>query len=128
MTRSTEPTESSPIKAISAVTLVVGDMPRAVAFYEAIGFRIHYGGRDASFTSFHAGDGYLNLQAGDSAQRAAKWGRVIYHVDDVDAMYAQCVDAGLTPQFAPRDADWGERYFHITDPDGHEISFAKPIG
>ncbi|MEC8370717.1 MAG: VOC family protein, partial [Pseudomonadota bacterium] len=21
----------------------------------------------------------------------------------------------------------GERYFHITDPDGHELSFARPL-
>jgi len=127
MMKPNDPNRSSPITAISAVTLITGDMDRAVSFYESLGFRIHYGGRDASFTSFHAGDGYLNLQAGDSASRAAKWGRMIYHVDDVDAMYACCIDAGLTPQFPPRDADWGERYFHIADPDGHEISFAKPL-
>ncbi|MEE9270499.1 MAG: VOC family protein, partial [Candidatus Krumholzibacteria bacterium] len=24
-------------------------------------------------------------------------------------------------------AEWGERYFHITDPDGHELSFARPL-
>ena len=23
--------------------------------------------------------------------------------------------------------NWGERYFHIADPDGHELSFAKPL-
>ena len=27
----------------------------------------------------------------------------------------------------PRDAEWGERYFHILDPDGHELSFARPL-
>ena len=27
----------------------------------------------------------------------------------------------------PRDASWGERYFHMSDPDGHELSFARPI-
>ena len=31
------------------------------------------------------------------------------------------------PQFAPCDAEWGERYFHIADPDGHDLSFAKPL-
>ena len=25
------------------------------------------------------------------------------------------------------DAEWGEHYFHIADPDGHELSFAKPL-
>ena len=37
------------------------------------------------------------------------------------------INAGLEPSFAPADAPWGERYFHIKDPDGHELSFAKPI-
>ena len=35
--------------------------------------------------------------------------------------------AGYSPDTAPRDAEWGERYFHITDPDGHELSFARPL-
>ena len=26
----------------------------------------------------------------------------------------------------PRDAPWGERYFHMRDPDGHELSSARP--
>jgi len=26
-----------------------------------------------------------------------------------------------------RDAERGERYFHLLDPDGHELSFAKPL-
>src|SRR5438128_550362 len=27
----------------------------------------------------------------------------------------------------PRDAEWGERFFHLADPDGHELSFARPL-
>jgi uncharacterized glyoxalase superfamily protein PhnB len=45
----------------------------------------------------------------------------------VDALYRVVLDHGLVPEAAPADAPWGERYFHITDPDGHELSFAKPI-
>ena len=36
------------------------------------------------------------------------------------------VAAGLEPDTAPWDASWGERFFHMTDPDGHELSFARP--
>jgi uncharacterized glyoxalase superfamily protein PhnB len=46
----------------------------------------------------------------------------------VDAFYARAVAAGLCPDSAPRDATWGERFFHLTDPDGHELSFAQPLG
>jgi catechol 2,3-dioxygenase-like lactoylglutathione lyase family enzyme len=35
--------------------------------------------------------------------------------------------AGYQPATAPRDAEWGERFFHLTDPDGHELSFARPL-
>jgi hypothetical protein len=27
----------------------------------------------------------------------------------------------------PKDALWGERFFHIRDPDGYQLSLAKPI-
>ncbi len=115
------------VESISAVTLATHDMARAVRFYDALGFAIRYGGEDASFTSFHAGPGYLNLILQPSGRRWSWWGRVIFHVADVDAVYARALAHGLTPQQPPRDAEWGERYFHITDPDGHELSFARPL-
>ena len=52
----------------------------------------------------------------------------MFWVDDVDHFYELALSAGLRPSGEPRDAEWGERYFHISDPDGHEISFAKPLG
>ena len=51
----------------------------------------------------------------------------IFYVSDVDTMYHRAVASGLQPDTVPCDATWGERYFHITDPDGHELSFAKPL-
>ena len=116
-----------PIDAISAVTLVTADMAASVTFYEALGFDIRYGGADAAFTSFHAGPSYLNLIAQTPERRWSWWGRAIFYVANVDALYERARAAGLNPQFAPLDAEWGERYFHITDPDGHELSFARPL-
>ncbi len=115
------------IESISAVTLVTHDMGRTVRFYETLGFRLKHGGPEAMFTSFHAGTGFLNLITQPGGQRLAWWGRVIFYVADVDAIYNQALTAGLDPEAAPRDAEWGERYFHITDPDGHELSFARPL-
>jgi catechol 2,3-dioxygenase-like lactoylglutathione lyase family enzyme len=117
-----------PVESISAVTLVTVDMGAAVAFYRALGFRLLYGGDDASFTSYRVGTGYLNLQLdAGGARRGGVWGRVVLYVDDVDAMYRRALSAGFTPEFSPRDASWGERYFHLRDPDGHELSFARPL-
>ncbi len=115
------------VEAISAVTLVTTDMARAVRFYETLGFRRLLGGPEASFTSFAVGGNYLNLTAKTTATPLPAWGRVIFYVTDVDAFYEQVTGAGLSPQFAPRNAEWGERYFHLSDPDGHELSFARPL-
>jgi catechol 2,3-dioxygenase-like lactoylglutathione lyase family enzyme len=115
------------LKCVSAITLATHDMARAVAFYEALDFELKYGGPLASFTSFRAGDGYLNLTAVPSDRKWSWWGRAIFYVDDVDAQHARAVAAGLSPASTPRDAPWGERYFHIIAPDGHELSFARPL-
>jgi catechol 2,3-dioxygenase-like lactoylglutathione lyase family enzyme len=114
------------VRRISAVTLAVRDMARSVGFYRLLGLRLLYGGEGAPFTSFAAGEGFLNLIASPDFD-GRWWGRVILHVDDVDALHAAAVRAGLRPEAAPRDAPWGERFFHLRDPDGHELSFARPL-
>jgi catechol 2,3-dioxygenase-like lactoylglutathione lyase family enzyme len=113
------------ITALSAVTLATNDMAAAVRFYRLCGFETLYGGEDASFTSFRAGSGYLNLIA--QAADIMWWGRAIFYESDVDGLYRRLVEAGAALQAPPRDAPWGERFFHVTDPDGHEISFAWPL-
>jgi catechol 2,3-dioxygenase-like lactoylglutathione lyase family enzyme len=115
------------IDGISAITLATHDMRRAVAFYRMLGFALLYGGEEAAFTSFRGGPSFLNLIAQPAERRWSWWGRVIFYVSDVDALYGRLVAAGCRPDAAPRDAEWGERFFHLKDPDGHELSFAQPI-
>ena len=115
------------IDSLSAVTFAVADMSRSMRFYTALGFEMRYGGGKADFTSFSVGRSYLNLALRDAYPGAGPWGRAIFHVSDVDAVYDRALAAGLQPSTSPRDAEWGERYFHISDPDGHEVSFAKPL-
>jgi len=115
------------IEEVNAVTLSVADMARSFAFYTKLGFVVEYGGPDASFTSFRVGHQFLNLDLSPAYKPAPGWGRTIFHVSDVDAIYRRALDAGLTPEMPPSDAAWGERYFHILDPDGHELSFAKRL-
>lgn len=115
------------IGSISAITLGTHDMAQAVPFYRSLGFELLHGGEAAASTSFRAGTGYLNLTAQPDDKHWSWWGRVIFHVADVDATFEQARAAGWQPSTAPRDAEWGERYFHLTDPDGHELSFARPL-
>ncbi len=117
--------EVGQVESISAITLVTRDMAASTAFYDTIGFALLYGGPEAEFTSYRAGSGFVNLQLDPDWQIGPTvWGRVIFWVDDVDAVHAKVVGAGLEPQTEPVDAPWGERYFHLRDPDGHELSFA----
>jgi hypothetical protein len=47
------------ITGISAVTLATHDMRSAVGFYRLLEMRLLYGGEEAAFTSFAAGDNFL---------------------------------------------------------------------
>jgi catechol 2,3-dioxygenase-like lactoylglutathione lyase family enzyme len=123
--RSAEP--ESRVESLSAITLATHDMAAAVRFYRHLGFGLLYGGEESSFTSFAAGDSYLNLLLAGGERSWGWWGRVIFYVSDVDGMYARAVAMGVEPDSAPRDAEWGERYFHLTDPDGHQLTFAHPL-
>jgi uncharacterized glyoxalase superfamily protein PhnB len=116
------------IEGVSAVTLATHNMARAVDFYRMLGFEIIRGGDDAAFTSFRAGSSFLNLVAQPAERKWSWWGRVIFYHSDVDSLYTSVITAGYRPDTAPRDAEWGERFFHVTDPDGHELSFASPMG
>lgn len=114
------------LEGLSAITLSTRDMPSAVRFYQALGFSLVHGGENEPFTSFAAGTSFINLTV-ETHGPASWWGRVIIYVSDVDAMYNKALAAGFPPEFTPRDAPWNERYFHIKDPDGHELSFARPL-
>ena len=82
------------IEGISAVTLGTHEMPRAVRFYCALGFEVLRGNELSSFTSFRAGMSYLNLVAQPTERRWSWWGRVIFYVADVDALYERALAAG----------------------------------
>ena len=76
------------VQHISAVTLVVQDMARSVVFYKKLGLQLLYGGEHASFTSFRAGEGFINLMLTGS-NAGSWWGRVILRVEEVDSLYSQ---------------------------------------
>ena len=117
--------DGSRIRSINAVTLMVSDMARSLRFYTSLGFALVYGGQENTFSSLRVGEQFLNLMLDSEPADRGRWGRVIFHVDDVDTTYRVALDAGHKPEASPRDAEWGERYFHLDDPDGHRLSFAK---
>src|SRR6266852_2280874 len=118
---------TSPIEKVSAVTFRVVNMTESVRFYrDVLGMELLYGGEGTGFSSLRARDtqsAILNLEQGEAVTH---WGRLIFYVTDVDVLWNRLKDRGFDPEI-PRDAAWGERYFHMPDPDGHELSFARPL-
>ena len=116
------------VEKISAITLKVSDMRTSIRFYQDIlGLQMLYGGEQAYFSSLCTKDErhtFLNLEQRKSINN---WGRIIFYVADVDKFWTYLKEKGFNPE-RPRDPSWGERYFHILDPDGHELSFAQPLG
>ena len=123
----------------NAITLRTSDMKSSVAFYEALGLSISFGGYNSPFTTMSPSSDssikhniHVNLEYDETwpcnnSDNLSNWGRVVFHVRDVDGMYNLARDGNITCEFEPVDAAWGERYFHIIDPAGHELSFAKRI-
>jgi catechol 2,3-dioxygenase-like lactoylglutathione lyase family enzyme len=115
----------SNFECISAITLMIADMAVSVAFYKALGMTVRYGGENASFTSLHAGSAYVNLASSSEVKKTSFWGRVIFYVNDVDALHKKILAAGYPTETQPADSSWGERFFHIRDPDNHQLSMAR---
>jgi catechol 2,3-dioxygenase-like lactoylglutathione lyase family enzyme len=115
------------VERVSAVTFQVRNMQVSVQFYrDVLGMELIYGGEDSYFSSLRAKEAesaILNLEKGDPGKH---WGRLILYVTDVDAFWGHLKESGFDPP-RPHDGTRGERYFHLPDPDGHELSFARPL-
>ena len=114
------------MRKISAVTLETKDVKGMIPFYERLGFAIKNSKGD-NFVSLSFGDSFLNFVKNAELATPTINGRIIFHVEEVNSFYEKIVAAGIEPDMPPSDARWGERYFHVTDPDGNEISCAKPL-
>lgn len=112
---------------LNAITLNVSEMEKSVHFYkDLLGFKLIYGGYHNTFSSLELSGSFINLSLREGPIMSG-WGRFIIHVEDVDAMYAALKDTGVFIEDKPKNAVWNERYIHLKDPDGHDLSLAKPI-
>lgn len=143
--------ENMKVHKISAITLRIKEMERSCHFYSQIpGFRLVYGGSiNDNFSTYEIGELnsskiYLNLELirqtnnrdddDDVIINSSRkdFGRIIFHTDDVDKLYDyfknnKSISDEIIFETAPNNAPWGERYFHIREPDGYQLSFAKPL-
>ena len=113
---------------ISLVTLGVGDLARARAFYAALGWR-ESGAGTAEVAFFQAGGMALALWGRDALAADAGvplapgtpaicLAHNVRTPDAVDALLAEAARAGARITTPARDTDWGGRAGSFADPDG----------
>lgn len=118
--------------------LAARDVGESVRFFERLGFLPVF--RDDASAPRYAAvarDGVeLHLQWADPGQWAPGVDRpaIRFLVDDVDALHAEWLAAGVaageaspgSPWAAPGDTPWGTREFHLRDPGGSSLQFYRP--
>jgi catechol 2,3-dioxygenase-like lactoylglutathione lyase family enzyme len=125
------------IEAVHPV-LAARDVAESVRFFARLGFAVVF--RDDPEAPRYAAvarDGIeLHLQWADAGQWVPGVDRpaLRFRVDDVDALHAEWVAAGVaggdasagSPWAAPGDTPWGTREFHLRDPGGSSLQFYRP--
>ena len=117
---------------LSLITLGVRDVPRARAFYEALGWHLDGGADDASDTvAFYQVPGLIvalwdrgKLAADSGVTDTGGWGGVTlaYNVrspQEADAVLAEAQAAGATIARPGASTFWGGYSGVFIDPDGH---------
>jgi len=62
----------------------------------------------------------------DETQDKGCW--MSWWVEDVDAVYAECVQQGIEVTWPPKDMPWNVREMHVRHPDGHVFRIGKGLG
>ncbi len=124
---------------LSLVTLGVADLARAVAFYEALGWRPDNDFK-AQDVAFFQGPGTIvalwsreQLAADSAVEDPGGWGGVTLAYNtrstaEVDAVMAEAEAAGATIGRAPGETFWGGYSGIFIDPDGHPWEVAHNPG
>ena len=102
------------IESISAITLFTADMPSAVAFYEALGFELIYGGANDPFSSF------VLVRATLTSPLALHRNPYGGELSFMSVMWTLCTARRLrsaSSRVCTVRRALKERYFHIRDPD-----------
>jgi uncharacterized glyoxalase superfamily protein PhnB len=126
---------------MSAVGVIVSDIPAAIAFYERLGLEFpddpdalahgHVECRLPGGTRFML-DSEAGIRAFDPTWTAPTGGHRIalaFECEspaEVDRLYAELVTAGADGRREPWDAFWGQRYAQVRDPDGNVVDLFAP--
>ena len=122
---------------VGALSLFVGDVARAKAFYQRV-FDLQPLFEDETSCAFRFGDAILNLVTSATAPELIEPASVAtagagsafmltIWVEDADAACADLAERGVTLLNGPIDRPWGVRTATFQDPDGHVWEVAQQL-
>jgi len=123
---------------MDAFGLVVADMEATLAFYRRLGVDIPEGAESEGHVEATVGGLRMMFDTVEVVQSFSEWEppsgghriALAFLCDgptDVDATYADMVDAGYRGSLEPFDAFWGQRYATLLDPDGNPVDLFAPL-
>lgn len=116
--------------------LNVSSLPESFAWFDRFGWRKLWDwsaedGGDPDAATFGAvGSGEVELFLCKDGQGGRGEGKGVWMslwVEDVDAVHARCVAAGLEVCRPPTNEPWGVREMHVRHPDGHVFRVSTSI-
>ena len=124
-----------PANRITFITLTTTDLPRARAYYEALGWVPQQAMEQVCFYRLHGQMFALFTREG----LARETGLPVEHLQTgaatlaqnqpdkagVDAAYAHALACGATPVRAPFETDWGGYSSYVADPDGYQVELVE---
>ncbi len=109
--------------------LQVRDVAASAAFYERLGFTASLWGDPPEFGIVKRGGVTLGLDfARDGTVPVNQWWAAYLYTDDVEALRASFVEAGLEPTEMHHPTEYGCDDFDVVDLDGHRIAFGQDRG
>lgn len=125
---------------LNLIGLVVSDMAASLAFYRRLGVDLPPDADEQPHVEVTLPGGLrLGWDTVDTVRSFdPAWGpphgghRVALafdcgSADEVDATFAELVDAGHDGHLPPWDAFWGQRYAVVHDPDGNSVDLFAPL-
>ena len=107
--------------------LHVEPIDRAKDFYRTLGFEEIFAYR---FDDRQSDPCYMGLRREGVTIHVSSFlgdgvagGVVFIVVDDVDALYEELMERGISISLPPTDQSWGNREMYITDPNGNSLRF-----
>jgi uncharacterized glyoxalase superfamily protein PhnB len=126
---------------LDVIGVIVSDLERAIAFYRRLGLAFPEDpdpeGHGHAETTLRGGlrftlDSERSIRSFDPTWTPPSGGHrmaVAFRCespDDVDRLYRELVDTGVTSHRAPWDAFWHQRYAQVKDPDGNVVDLFAP--